>query len=83
MPYRLASRRNGVQLIAVSVLLGVAIVALTQCRAVNDAITGVHLTSSTISTRGTCVKKCNATYHTGQTSEDARHRIALAAASAV
>ncbi len=78
MQHRIASRR-GVRMLALAGLLGLTLVALTQCRAVNDTITGVNAVRGTISARSSCNKKCDDAFKTAQKEEDQRHKNAMKA----
>lgn len=79
MQHRIASRRTRVQLLALSVVLGVTVVALSQCRSVNDTITGVNTVRGTISARNTCAKKCDDAYKAAVALEEQRHKNAVKA----
>jgi hypothetical protein len=52
--------RRGFAFVALAAVLGLAAVGLTQCRLVNDTVTGVDLKSSTGEhARSDCVRQCN------------------------
>jgi len=73
-------RRSRIQLLALTALLGMALIALSQCRNVSDKITGVDLSApATLSGRSACTHKCNDQYKAAQNSEKARHQQALKA----
>ena len=66
--------RRGFAFVALAAVLGLAAVGLTQCRMVNDNVTGVDLRSGNgqANARSTCVKQCNEKFKACQRSEDAR-----------
>ena len=67
--------RRGFAFVALAALLGLAAVGLSQCRMVNDTVTGVDLkANSTVSARSDCVKQCNEAYKACKKSESARHK---------
>jgi len=52
--------RRGFAFVALAAVLGLAAVGLTQCRLVNDTVTGVDLKSNTGEhARSDCVRQCN------------------------
>ena len=57
-------------------LLGVMLMGLTQCRMVDDTITGVGLqTESSLHGRGSdCTKRCNREFKKAKREEDGRYR---------
>jgi len=70
--------RRGFAFVALAAVLGLTAVGLTQCRMVNDNVTGVDLRSGngTLSARSACVKQCNEKFKTCQKNEEARHKAA-------
>ena len=70
--------RRGFAFVALAAVLGLAAVGLTQCRMVNDNVTGVDLRSGNgqLSARSTCVKQCNEKYKACERNEEARHKAA-------
>lgn len=70
--------RRGFAFVALAAVLGLTAVGLTQCRMVNDNVTGVDLRSGngTLSARSSCVKQCNEKFKACQKSEEARHKAA-------
>ena len=68
-------RRLGVALIAC-----LAIVGLSQCRFVNDTITGVDLKNNTsLNARSECMDRCNETFKTALEAENERYNTAIRA----
>ncbi len=62
---------------ALTAVLGFALVGLSQCRMVEDNITGVDLNvGSTVDQRSDCVKDCNERYKDAKRIEDDRHKAA-------
>ncbi len=69
--------RRGFAFVALAALLGLSAVGLTQCRMVNDTVTGVDLkANSTSSARSGCVRQCNEKRKACQRAEEARHKAA-------
>ena len=69
--------RRGFAFVALAAVLGLAAVGLTQCRMVNDNVTGVDLRSGgTLSAKSACVKQCNEKHKACKKNEDARHKAA-------
>lgn len=67
--------RRGFTLAALAVLLGIAMLSLTQCRIVTDAVTGVDAKSvSSLHGKSTCVQSCNERYKACKRAEDAAHK---------
>ena len=67
--------RRGFAFVALAALLGLSVVALSQCRMVNDTVTGVDIKANqTVSARGDCVHQCNDTYKACKKAEDALHK---------
>lgn len=67
--------RRGFTLAALAVLLGIAMLSLTQCRLVTDAVTGVDVKSaSSLHGKSTCVQSCNEKYKACKRAEDAVHK---------
>jgi len=72
--------RRGFAFVALAALLGLAAIGLTQCRLVDDTVTGVDLKShSGLSHGSTCVKPCREAYKLCKKAEDARHKTAIRA----
>ena len=73
--------RRGFAFVALAAVLGLAAVGLTQCRMVNDNVTGVDLRSGsgTLSARSACVKQCNEKFKACIKAEQARHKAAIKA----
>src|SRR5437773_1784261 len=52
--------RRGFAFVALAAVLGLSAVGLTQCRLVDDTVTGVDLKSnSQLNLRSSCVRQCN------------------------
>jgi hypothetical protein len=69
--------RRGFAFVALAAVLGLAAVGLTQCRAVNDTVTGVDLNSASgTHARSSCVHQCNSKFKDCLRSEFARHKAA-------
>ena len=72
--------RRGFKTLMLTAMLGFAVVGLSQCRMVEDTLTGVELnTQDGVNSRSDCVKRCNDQYKAAQRAEDARHKSALSA----
>ena len=55
--------RRGFAFVALAAVLGLAAVGLSQCRMVNDTVTGVDLSASgQLKAKSVCVKACNEQY---------------------
>jgi len=66
---------RGFTFILLAGVLGAALVGLTQCRLVNDTVTGVDLKSgSEFNGRSACVHECNDEFKKCKREEDARHK---------
>ena len=69
--------RRALGLVALSALLGLSAAGLTQCRLVDDTVTGTELnTASGTSSRSSCVRQCNEQRKACFRAEDARHKAA-------
>ena len=70
--------RRGFAFVALAAVLGLAAVGLSQCRMVNDNVTGVDLRSGNgqLSARSACVKQCNEKFKACKRNEEARHKAA-------
>ena len=70
--------RRGFAFVALAAVLGLAAVGLSQCRMVNDNVTGVDLRSGngTLSARSACVKACNEQFKECKRNEELRHKAA-------
>ena len=73
--------RRGFAFVALAAVLGLSAVGLTQCRMVNDTVTGVDVRSNSgfSSGRSACVHQCNEKYKACKKAEDARHKAAVQA----
>lgn len=61
--------------VVMAVLLGLAVMGLSQCRGVDESITGVELSAETSAHgRGRCVKQCTRDFRTAVKSENARYK---------
>jgi hypothetical protein len=75
--------RRGFAFVALAALLGLSVVSLSQCRMVNDSVTGVDIrANSGTSARSDCVRACNEARKNCMKSEDARHKAAQRACGA-
>ena len=73
-----APRRSFVLHLALALVLGLALAGLTQCRAVNDNVTGVDLrTGATLSARSSCTHDCNHRFKEAQKKENDAFKSAL------
>ncbi len=69
--------RRGFAFVALAALLGLSVVGLSQCRLVDDTVTGVELqANSGVSARSDCVHQCNEKYKACKRAEEARHKAA-------
>ena len=69
--------RRGFAFVALAAVLGLSVVGLSQCRLVDDTVTGVDLKSNPgVSSRSDCVHQCKETYKACKRAEDARHKAA-------
>jgi hypothetical protein len=69
--------RRGFAFVALAALLGLSVVGLSQCRLVNDTVTGVDLNANSgLNARSDCVHHCNDQYKACKRAEDARHKSA-------
>ena len=67
--------RRGFAFVALAALLGLSVVGLSQCRMVNDTVTGVDLSANSgVNARSDCVHQCNDKYKACKRAEDARHK---------
>jgi hypothetical protein len=73
--------RRGFAFVALAAVLGLSAVGLTQCRMVDDTVTGVDVRSNTgfSNGRSACVHQCNEKYKACKRAEDARHKAAVQA----
>jgi hypothetical protein len=72
--------RRGFAFVALAALLGLAVVGLSQCRLVDDSVTGVDLQAeSSVHGRNSCVHICIKEYKACLRAEKARHKAALKA----
>jgi hypothetical protein len=77
--------RRGFAFVALAAVLGLAAVGLSQCRMVDDTVTGVDVKSNTAfkSGRSACVHQCNLNYKNCIKTEEARHKAAIKACKAL
>jgi hypothetical protein len=69
--------RRGFAFVALAALLGLSVVGLSQCRLVDDTVTGVDLQANNgVNARSDCVHQCNEKYKACKRAEDARHKAA-------
>ena len=70
--------RRGFAFVALAAVLGLSAVGLTQCRMVNDNVTGVDLRAGAgqLSGRSSCARKCNEAFKACLRAEEARHKAA-------
>ncbi len=61
-------------MLAMAAALGLATFTLSQCRLVNDSITGVDVGSGRLSGRSTCKKACEETFKARMKAEDDRFK---------
>jgi len=67
--------RRGFTFLALAAVLGLAVVGLTQCRMVDDTVTGTDLRSNTGEhARSDCVRQCNERYKFCKRAEEALHK---------
>lgn len=67
--------RRGFAFVALAAVLGLAVVGLTQCRLVDDTVTGVDLKSNTgLNARSGCVRSCNEKYKVCKRAEEALYK---------
>lgn len=72
--------RRGFAFVALAAVLGLAVVGLTQCRLVDDTVTGVDLKSSTgLKARSDCRRQCKEKEKQCKRDEDALHKANKAA----
>lgn len=73
--------RRGFAFVALAAVLGLSAVGLTQCRMVDDTVTGVDVRSNTDfhggRGRSRCVHQCNERYKACKRAEDSRHKAAI------
>ena len=69
--------RRGFAFVALAAVLGLSAVGLTQCRMVDDTVTGVDLKSNPgLSARSACVRQCNEAAKQCKKQESIRHKLA-------
>jgi hypothetical protein len=77
---RSMTQYRGLKSLALAVTLGLAVVGLSQCRLVEDTVTGVDLSSTgNAADRADCVKQCNEAFKAAEAAEDARYEAAIRA----
>lgn len=65
------------KVLGLAAVLGFALVGLSQCRFVDDSITGLDLKSaSSLSAKSDCVRSCNEFYKEAMKAEKERHKVA-------
>jgi hypothetical protein len=74
--------RRGFAFVALAAVLGLSAVGLTQCRLVDDTVTGVDLKTNSAawghsSGRSRCVHQCNEKYKQCRKAEEATHKANL------
>ena len=69
--------RRSMALIALAAALGLAAMALSQCRMVTDTVTGLSLAPGRLSGRSSCVRNCNDQYQDAFRAEENRHQAAV------
>lgn len=68
------------KVIGLAAALGLVAVGLSQCRFVNDTVTGLDLKSATgLSAKSECVRSCNDAYKDAMKQETERHKTAMKA----
>ena len=72
------NRRNGTNLrvarnIALAAAIGLTALSLSQCRMVDDNVTGLTLQAGRLSGRSACTKQCNETFEAAVRAEQQRH----------
>jgi len=71
------STHRFLKVIGMAAVLGLAIVGLSQCRFVDDSVTGLDLKSATgLSAKSDCVRSCNEFYKDAMQAENERHKLA-------
>jgi hypothetical protein len=66
--------------VVLAFLLGLAVVGLSQCRGVDESITGVQLTAETSANgKSRCIKQCTRDFRNAVKSENARFKAELRA----
>ena len=72
--------RRGFKALMLTAVLGFAVIGLSQCRMVEDTLTGVELNSQAgVNARSECVQRCNDEYKAASRAEDVRYEAALRA----
>jgi len=66
-------------MLAMAAALGLTAFTLSQCRMVPDNVTGIALSSSTLSGKSACMKQCNEQFKSDAKAEDDRHKDAMKA----
>ena len=70
--------RRALKTVALLSVLGLAVAGLSQCRMVDDTVTGVDLNAQQrVSDRSECVQACNDKFKAATAAETARHNAAL------
>ena len=70
--------RRGFAFVALAAVLGLSALGLTQCRMVNDNVTGVDLRAGNgqLSHRSSCSRRCNDQFKSCIRAEEARYKAA-------
>ena len=72
------TQSRNLKALALAVTLGLAVVGLSQCRMVEDTVTGVDLTpAGNVNDRADCVKDCNEAFKAAERTEDSRYETAI------
>ena len=66
-------------MLAMAAALGLTTFTLSQCRLVNDSVTGVDVASGRLSNRSTCRKACDETFKAQMKAEEDRFKDAVRA----
>jgi hypothetical protein len=75
----IVSVRRGLSRAALVAVLSLAAVGLTQCRVVDETVTGVEVGAQDFHGRSKCVRKCNQEFKEDMYKERERHKKALRA----
>jgi hypothetical protein len=66
--------RRGLRTVALLSVLGLAVTGLSQCRMVDDNVTGVDLHAmGSVNDRSDCVQRCNDVFKENERRDDAKH----------
>src|SRR5262245_20678556 len=76
--HRTPRRRSVFGCLALAAVLGLVTIGISQCRLVDDSITGVNLRAPQgFDSKTTCVQDCNDAYKAAMKAEEDRHENAL------